>query len=1135
MRQHLLFDALLVIVFFWLSSWYSTKGPQENKEQHPNFVLRKTTELNLPYYEYGGTLEQSPNDLREYKLIRLPNNLVAVCVHDSNITNAAASLSVNVGSFADPPELLGLAHFVEHMLFKGSEKYPLEPEYMSYILNNSGSCNAFTSQTWTTYLFEVTNTALEGGLDRISRFFIDPLFPPDAIDKELNSMESEFKKNLQSDIWRLQNIHAVLSNANHPYSRFTTGNLMTLRDTSQALNYSLHDQVVDFHKKFYSADVMKLAIVGNYTTDQLVEWAVAKFSDIKSKGDTKPQYSGHPLNSNALGKVIYFETIGKYYILNMEFALPEIKSLYATSPDYYISILLANKGPGSLYFYLKEREWASSVGGYISNPDYDGFNIFTITVIMTPEGYENHKNIVRAVFAYLQMLTDNGPQQWIHEELRTISDLDFKYLEKPSSIATVQDLSINTHNKYVAPEHYLTAYTLVRDYDAKGISNMLKYLNPQNYRISIGAQSHSIVNCTEREKYYNVSYHLDTLPPSLSSEMALNWKKLYDFHLPTRNKFLPENTDVITKESPREKVQLAPTLLRLTNNTELWFKQDDQFLTPHGHICLSIRLPNTITSPLDRVLAQLVDKCISKVFSSEFHAAVIAGITYSVTYSGTRVEIKLAGFSDKLPLVLESILAKLASFKIEKHIFSMSMSVLKQHYQNERHVTPYLQLMHTRDRKLHIVPFWPAQALESVMDNAKIEKAQALIDSMLDQSFSKLLVVGNFNESDALNMIHMTEKVIKPKTMPSYLYSPTRVVDIKPGHYIYRDQLQDKNEPNNAALVTIYCGPANSMKERLVINMLKRILYEPFFDQLRTREQLGYIVSSQSKNYASGKEMLMFLVQSESNPVYLTQRIDRFIRNFRKYILGYSTEDFDALVDTVISAKDERPRAIDKEAELFWNSIYSSNYDFDYIREEITCLQQLNKEDILEAWDNYVNPETATQYTRVDSHLWSAKLSYPTDKELSVYSEGVVSLHRCLESEGFAGINISGLDRFVQGASLESGIEPLLKSLEGLYISKTKPTLNFENVSDMRNTTQNIEKLNANGSKIKTALEMALKADSRLFTRSASKEGTDFARIGMRQTPESKWIIRNIDLFKAALPLHGVSLSVAKPAPKHTD
>ncbi|KAJ2077677.1 metalloprotease [Coemansia sp. RSA 988] len=1133
MQQRLFFNALLVVVFIWLFKWYNTEGPQ-NIEQDSSFVLRKTTELNLPYYEYSGTLEQSPNDLREYKLVRLPNNLVAVCVHDSTITKAAASLSVNVGSLSNPPELLGLAHFLEHMLFMGSEKYPLESDYSSYIFNNSGVYNAYTSDTQTTYFFDIANSALEGALDRISKFFIDPLFAPDAIDREVNAVDSENKKNLQNDGWRFNNLKSTLSSASHPYSKFSTGNLETLKGASQTLGFGLRDQVVDFYKKFYSADIMKLAIVGNYTTDQLVEWAVAKFSDIESKGNTKLQFSGHPLDSNALGKIVYFETVGEYYILNLDFALPEMKSLYATGPDNYISTLLANEGPGSLVSYLKEKEWASGIHGHTADPDYEGFNIFSLIIIMTPKGYEEYENIIRAVFAYLQMLADNGPQQWIHEELRTISDLEFKYLEKSSSMHTALDLSSGSHNKYVVPEHYLTKDSLVRNYDAKAISKILKYLNPQNYRVFIGAQSHSKVKCTDREYYYNVPYYLDTLPSSLTSGISLNWKKPYGFHLPAQNKFLPENTNVVGTELPRKEIQQVPTLLRLTNNAEVWFKQDDQFLTPHGNIHLNIKLPNTSTSPLDRVLAQLVNKCINRVFESEFRAANLAGIEYSVIYSGTRVTITLAGFSDKLPQLLEAILERLASFKIEQHIFSMSMSALKQLYRNERHEMPIKQLMATRDQQLNIVPFWPVQALENVMDNATIEKAQALIDSVLEKSSSKLLVVGNFNESDAMNISKNIEKVFRPKPMPSYLYSPPRVVDIQPGHYIYRNQLQNNDNPNNAVVVTIYCGPASSMKDVMVVNMLRRILRGPFFEQLRTNEQLGYIVTSLNRDHDSGKEMLMLMVQSESNPVYLTQRIDRFIRDFRQNILEYSTEDFNALVDAVVSTKNEPLRTIDEEAELFWSSIKSGDYDFDRNREEISCLQQLNKEDLLEAWDKYINPETATEYTRVDSHLWSAKLSYPTDKDLSSYSEGIVSLHGCMESEGFSEVDISELDRFVQSSSLETGIELPFKGLKELYISKSR-SVDITNASDIGNGTHGMEMIDVKESKIKTALEMALGTNSRAFTRPASKAGTDFASIGMRKTPESKWIIRNIDLFKAALPLHGIPLPVSKPAPKHTE
>ncbi|KAJ2893449.1 hypothetical protein GGI21_005425, partial [Coemansia aciculifera] len=93
------------------------------------FEARLSTESSMAYEEYTGQIEQSGNDKRQYRLIRLPNNLVALCVRDDDAKEAAASLSVGVGSNANPIELQGLAHFLEHMLFLGTDKYPKESKY----------------------------------------------------------------------------------------------------------------------------------------------------------------------------------------------------------------------------------------------------------------------------------------------------------------------------------------------------------------------------------------------------------------------------------------------------------------------------------------------------------------------------------------------------------------------------------------------------------------------------------------------------------------------------------------------------------------------------------------------------------------------------------------------------------------------------------------------------------------------------------------------------------------------------------------------------------------------------------------------------------------------------------------------
>ena len=73
-----------------------------------------------------------------------------------------------VGAASDPHEYYGTAHFLEHMLFMGSEKYPSTNDYAEYIKNNGGSSNAYTGMTMTNYHFDVSNDGFEGALDRFA-------------------------------------------------------------------------------------------------------------------------------------------------------------------------------------------------------------------------------------------------------------------------------------------------------------------------------------------------------------------------------------------------------------------------------------------------------------------------------------------------------------------------------------------------------------------------------------------------------------------------------------------------------------------------------------------------------------------------------------------------------------------------------------------------------------------------------------------------------------------------------------------------------------------------------------------------------------------------------------------------------
>ena len=101
---------------------------------------------------------RSPTDDRHYRYLRLANGLQVVLISDPGEDKGAAALSVAVGSFDNPQEWPGLAHFLEHMLFLGTEKYPEPGAYQAFISAHGGSHNAYTSLARTSY-FIASNCA----------------------------------------------------------------------------------------------------------------------------------------------------------------------------------------------------------------------------------------------------------------------------------------------------------------------------------------------------------------------------------------------------------------------------------------------------------------------------------------------------------------------------------------------------------------------------------------------------------------------------------------------------------------------------------------------------------------------------------------------------------------------------------------------------------------------------------------------------------------------------------------------------------------------------------------------------------------------------------------------------------------
>lgn len=200
-------------------------------------------------------------DLRNYTGGKLINNIKYVVISDDTLDRTYISVNIKAGSYNEPQGYDGLAHFLEHMLFMGSEKYPKESYFADIVAKFSGFQNAYTDSRETCYYLGCDNDGYDQIIDIFSRFFIDPLFLKDSIDREINAVNNEHLKNINDDNWILnQFIRNISSNKNI----FMTGNYETLNKKD------IREKMIEFYKKYYITQNISICIATNININKII-------------------------------------------------------------------------------------------------------------------------------------------------------------------------------------------------------------------------------------------------------------------------------------------------------------------------------------------------------------------------------------------------------------------------------------------------------------------------------------------------------------------------------------------------------------------------------------------------------------------------------------------------------------------------------------------------------------------------------------------------------------------------------------------------------------------------------------------------------------------------------------------------
>lgn len=239
---------------------------------------------------------------------------------------AACALLVDVGSFTEPAEYQGLAHFLEHMIFMGSEKFPAENAFDAHIKKCGGFDNAHTEFEETCFYFEVSEEHLDSSMDYFSALLKAPLMKKEAMTRERDSVESEFQQIVLDDEVRRDQLVAAYATPGYPHATFPWGNLKTLKDGIS--DDELHVQLHEFQKRHYSAHRMCVCVQARLPIDELEQMVVKHFSGIPSNDlpgiDLSPYDYRNAFRKEFFEEVFFVKPVENICKLELTWVLPSM-------------------------------------------------------------------------------------------------------------------------------------------------------------------------------------------------------------------------------------------------------------------------------------------------------------------------------------------------------------------------------------------------------------------------------------------------------------------------------------------------------------------------------------------------------------------------------------------------------------------------------------------------------------------------------------------------------------------------------------------------------------------------------------------------------------------------------------------
>ena len=886
-------------------------------------------------------IERSPADTRDYRSVMLDNGLEALVVSDSDADKAAAALDVNAGNANDPADRPGLAHFLEHMLFLGTEQYPDPGEYGRFISEHGGASNATTSFAHTNYFFDVDAAHLEGALDRFAQFFVSPRFDREYVERERQVVHSEYISRRRNDRLRGFAAWQQALDPRHPLSGFLAGNASTLADRPDS---DIRDELIDFYESNYSSHLMKLVVVGREPLDVLEGWVRARFGAVPRRAVETRRITVALYREGFLPARLDIEPIREIRTISLSFAIAPLRPHYRAHPLVLTSHLLGHEGRGSLLSALKERGLAEglSAGPGLGHPD---FATFGITIQATEAGIAHVGDVVASVFAYLDLIRAAGVEPRHYDELAGMARIGFRFQEKSGARSHAVSLASALHVYPVG--EVLTAPYRFDDFDPALERRFLAALVPDRVLVTVMAKD---VATDATTPFHETPYGLSAVSP----ETVASWRDPASdgtFALPEPNPFVPADLALIDAPPGNER----PARIVQRSGFDLWHHADVAFGQPRTNFYFAVRSPFVNDSPRHAVLSALFVRMANDALNEFAYPAALAGQSYSLYRHRRGISVRLSGWSDKQDLLLARIVSTLRAPPLPAQRFEAEKAEYVRQLRNIDESRPFRRAMGDI-HELLLEPAWSDHALLAALESVTLEDLREYVARFFERGEIVALAHGNATAEDAKALGDVLERGLL-RSMTAERVTHGRVVKLDPGSRYLRWLASDHEDH---ALAVYRQGHGRGYPERARIALIVQATENRFFHELRTEREIGYIVFATFMPLLDVPGLAL-VVQSPSNPPETLQlHVDSFLDRSTAALRDMPRAVFERHRGAVESSLLEEETRLDERTGRYWHAIDREHYEFDRRERLLEAVRAVTRDELVAAWHELVTgPETA--------------------------------------------------------------------------------------------------------------------------------------------------------------------------------